>query len=66
MFAKATSSASLLVASSTYRADNGSVKKIAGVYRDHQVAWVAGEVKIQAAFFVGWVNWCQSHVNSNS
>jgi DNA polymerase phi len=66
MFAKAASSASLLVASSMYKVDKGSVKKIAGVYRDSQVAWVAGEVKMQAAFFVEWVNWCQSHANSSS
>jgi len=64
MFAKAASSASLLVASSMYRTDRASVKKIAGVYRDSQVAWVAGEIKMQAAFFVEWVNWCQSHANS--
>jgi DNA polymerase phi len=66
MFAKAASSACLLVASSMYKADKGSVKKIAGVYRDSQVAWVQGEVKMQAAFFVEWVNWCQSHANSGN
>ena len=64
MFAKAASTASLLVASSLYRADKGNVKKIATVYRDSQVAWVEGEVKMQAAFFMEWVNWCQSHANS--
>jgi DNA polymerase phi len=66
MFAKAASSASLLVASSMYRADKGSVKKIAGVYRESQVAWVQGEVKMQAAFFVEWINWCQSHANTGN
>jgi DNA polymerase phi len=66
MFAKATSSASLLVASSLYRADKASVKKVAGVYRDSQVAWVEGEIKMQAAFFVEWVNWCQSHATSSN
>jgi DNA polymerase phi len=64
LFAKAASSASLLVASSLYRADKGSVKKIATVYRDSQIAWLDGEVKMQAAFFMEWVNWCQSRVNS--
>jgi DNA polymerase phi len=64
MYAKAASTASLLVASSMYRADKGSVKKIATVYRDSQVAWLSGEVKMQAAFFTEWVNWCQSHANS--
>jgi DNA polymerase phi len=64
VFAKAASTASLLVASSMYRADKSSVKKIATVYRDSQVAWLEGEVKMQAAFFTEWVNWCQSHANS--
>jgi DNA polymerase phi len=66
VFAKAASSASLLVASSMFSADKRSFKKVASVYRDSQVAWVAGEVKMQAAFFVEWVNWCQSHANSSS
>jgi DNA polymerase phi len=64
MFAKSASTASLLVASSLYRADKGTVKKVATVYRDSQIAWIEGEVKMQAAFFHEWVNWCQSHVNS--
>ncbi|TAQ89216.1 hypothetical protein B7494_g2456 [Chlorociboria aeruginascens] len=64
MFAKATSTASLLVASSLYNTDEGSVKEVATVYRDSQVKWVTGEVTIQAAFFVEWVNWCQSHAKS--
>lgn len=64
MFAKSASTSSLLVASSLYRADKGAVKKIATVYRDSQTAWVEGEVKMQAAFFHEWVNWCQSHANT--
>ncbi|KAH7364707.1 DNA polymerase phi-domain-containing protein [Rhexocercosporidium sp. MPI-PUGE-AT-0058] len=64
LFARAASSASLLVASSLYRANKGAVKKIATVYRDSQVSWVQGEVRMQAAFFVDWVNWCQSHANA--
>lgn len=63
-FAKAASTSSLLISSSMYSRDNGSVKKIATVYRDSQVAWVEGEVKMQAAFFAEWVNWCQSHASS--
>ena len=63
MFAKAASTASLLVASSLYRADKGVVKKIATIYRDSQVAWLEGRVKMQTAFFMEWVNWCQSRVN---
>jgi DNA polymerase phi len=63
MFAKSASTSSLLVASGLYRAEKGSIKKMATVYRDSQTAWVEGEVKIQAAFFHDWVNWCQSHAN---
>ncbi len=65
LFGKAASTAALLVASSIYRADKGSVKKIANVYRDSQVRWVQGECRMQAEFFVQWVNWCQSHAGQN-
>ncbi|KAI9048339.1 hypothetical protein LZ554_008131 [Drepanopeziza brunnea f. sp. 'monogermtubi'] len=64
LYARAASSASLLVASSLYRADKGTVKKVATVYRDSQVAWISGDVKMQASFFVDWVNWCQSHAST--
>jgi DNA polymerase phi len=60
MFAKAASTASLLVASSLYHADKESVQEIATVYRDSQIRWVRGEVRIQTSFFVEWINWCQS------
>lgn len=60
-FARAASTASLLVAGSLYRVDKRLVKKVAGVYRDTQVQWVMGEKKMTAGFFVDWVNWCQSH-----
>lgn len=59
-YTKACSTASLLVVRKLVQADKGSVKKIATVYRDTQVAWVEGEVKLHASFFVDWVNWCQS------
>ncbi|CZR50234.1 related to DNA polymerase V [Phialocephala subalpina] len=64
VFAKAASTASLLVAGSIYRVDKGNFKKIATVYRDSQVSWVDGEEKMQAAFFSEFVNWCQSHAKS--
>lgn len=66
LFSKAASTASLLVASSVYKADKGAFKKIANVYRDSQVAWVEGEVKMQAGFFTEWINWCQSHASNNT
>ncbi|KAF8852497.1 putative DNA polymerase V [Acephala macrosclerotiorum] len=64
VFAKGASTASLLVASSIYRVDKRNFKKIANVYRDSQVSWVEGEVKMQAAFFSEFINWCQSHAKS--
>ena len=60
MFAKAASTASLLVASSLHREDKKNVHDIATVYRDSQVRLACGEAKIQASFFVEWINWCQS------
>lgn len=63
-FTKAVSQASLLVASSLYRADKETVKKITKVYCDTQVAWLSGGLRIQTAFFHDWVNWCQSHVQA--
>jgi DNA polymerase phi len=60
MFAKAASTASLLVASSLHHADKENLQEIATVYRDSQVRWARGEARIQASFFVEWINWCQS------
>ncbi|KAI9736821.1 MAG: DNA-directed DNA polymerase [Claussenomyces sp. TS43310] len=60
-FAKAASTASMLIASSLYKADRDAIKEIALVYMNTQVAWTQGQVKMQASFFVDWVNWCQSH-----
>lgn len=60
MFAKAASTASLLVASSLQHTDKENLQEIATVYRDSQVRWVLGKARIQASFFVEWINWCQS------
>lgn len=60
-FAKAASTASLLMATNLHRASKSDIKKIATVYRDSQVSWLEGEKKMQASFFHDWVNWCQSH-----
>lgn len=64
LYARAASSASLLVASSLYRADKENIEEIATVYRDSQVACVKKERKMQASFFLDWANWCQSHANA--
>jgi DNA polymerase phi len=60
MFAKAASTASLLVASSLLHADKDNIQDSASVYCDSQVRLVRGEARIQASFFVEWINWCQS------
>jgi len=64
MFGRAASTSSLMIASSCYRADKQSVEKVAKVYMHSQVAWVKGEVKLSAAIFSDWNNWCQSHANA--
>lgn len=66
IYAKAASSASLLVASSLYRADKSNLEGIAKAYMETQVKWVAGDVRMQTVFFDQWVNWCQSHANSKA
>jgi hypothetical protein len=60
-FARTASVASLLTASSLYKADKHCVDKIASVYHRSEVAWLRGKVRLHALFFHGWVNWCQSH-----
>jgi len=59
--AKAASTASLLIASSLYKADRTTYREIALVYMGTQEAWVQGEIKMQESFFIDWVHWCQSH-----
>ena len=66
MFARAASTSSLMVASSCYRADKGSFKKLTSVYTNSRVAWVEGEVKLSITMFNDWNNWCQSHANANT
>jgi DNA polymerase phi len=60
-FAKAASTASLLVATTLYRTSKSNNKKIANVYRDTHVKLLDGDVKMQASFVLDWANWVQSH-----
>jgi DNA polymerase phi len=62
-FVKAASTASLLVATSLFRANKSNRKKIAKIYHETEDSWAEGELKMQASFFHDWVNWCQSHVS---
>lgn len=64
MFARAASTSSLMIASSCYRADKGSVDKLVKVYAETQGAWMKGEVKMPPTMFNDWVNWSQSIANA--
>jgi DNA polymerase phi len=60
---KAASTASLLVATSLFRATKSNRQEIAKIYHETEDRWAEGKVKMQASFFHDWVNWCQSHVS---
>jgi DNA polymerase phi len=64
VFAKAASTASLLVASRLFRINKKNGRKIVGVYADSQGAVLEDSLKIHAAFFHDFANWVQSH-NAN-
>lgn len=59
-YAKASSAASLIVASTLCAADKTRIKDVATVYARSQSAWVLGEAKLQSSFFADWNNWCQN------
>lgn len=66
--AKAYSSTSSLVASAIYRIDEdptSALQAIAKIYHKTQLRWLAGDTAIKPGFFIDWVNWCQSHVQSS-
>jgi DNA polymerase phi len=62
VFAKAASTASLLVSSRLFRVDRNNGRKIVAVYADSQGSVLEGNVKIQAAVFHEFTNWVQSHI----
>ncbi|KAH8737182.1 DNA polymerase phi-domain-containing protein [Ilyonectria robusta] len=59
-YAKASSAASLVVASAMYAEDKSKIKDVAAVYAKSQSDWVLGEAKLQSSFFADWNNWCQN------
>lgn len=61
-FARAASTASLAVASVAC-GDEETRERVFELYAKTQLRWFNGEVKIQAAFFSDWLNWCQSHAS---
>jgi DNA polymerase phi len=62
-FARAVSTAALAVASVAC-GDEKAREQVFGLYAKTQLRWFNGEVKIQAAFFSDWLNWCQSHASN--
>ncbi|KAI1435384.1 DNA polymerase phi-domain-containing protein [Xylaria sp. CBS 124048] len=65
-FGKAASTASLLVASSLWAADQENVDRINAVYAQTFSDCQRGKVKIQGVFFSDWVNWGMGHANNNN
>ncbi|KAK4151493.1 DNA polymerase phi-domain-containing protein [Chaetomidium leptoderma] len=62
-FTRAVSTACLAMASVTC-CDEARREEVFALYSRTQLRWFNGEVKIQAAFFVDWLNWCQSHAST--
>lgn len=72
-FAKACSTASLILAGSLYRREKeGSnsgkkiLKKIVGGFGDLRIRSMLGEVKVHPTFFREWENWCQNVAAANA
>jgi DNA polymerase phi len=62
-FARSVSTACLAVAS-VVCCDAERRREVFELYARTQLRWFDGEVKIQPAFFVEWLNWCQSHAST--
>ncbi|KAI8946401.1 DNA polymerase phi-domain-containing protein [Xylaria longipes] len=65
-FGKAASTASLLVASNLWAADQENVDRINAAYAQTFAECVKGKIKIQGTFFSDWVNWGMGHANSSN
>lgn len=63
-YARAVSSASILVSSRLFKADKTNCKKIMKIYADSETKCMLGEVNIQASFFHDKVNWVHSHTGA--
>lgn len=64
-FSKAASTASLLVASSLWAADQENVDRINAIYAQTFADCQKGKIKIQGAFFSDWVNWGMGHATNS-
>ncbi|KAI1124625.1 DNA polymerase phi-domain-containing protein [Nemania abortiva] len=65
-FGKAASTASLLVASSLWAADQENVDRINATYAKTFADCQKGTIKMQGAFFSDWVNWGMGHANNSN
>ncbi|KAI1302778.1 DNA polymerase phi-domain-containing protein [Xylaria venustula] len=65
-FGKAASTASLLVASNLWAADQDNVDRINAVYAQTFAECQKGNIKIQGAFFSDWINWGMGHANNKN
>lgn len=65
-YAKAASTASILIASSLYRADKETLADSVEIYKKSQLASALGISRIQNSFFHDWVDWIQSLATSSS
>ncbi|KAI0444243.1 DNA polymerase phi-domain-containing protein [Xylaria telfairii] len=65
-FGKAASTASLLVASNLWAADQQNVDRINAAYAQTFADCQKGKIKLQGVFFSDWVNWGMSHANSSN
>ncbi|KAI1498821.1 DNA polymerase phi-domain-containing protein [Biscogniauxia marginata] len=63
-FAKAASTASLLVASSLFVTDNANADRINALYARTFSDCQKGKAKIQGVFFSDWVNWGMSYASN--
>ncbi|KAK4180818.1 DNA polymerase phi-domain-containing protein [Triangularia setosa] len=69
-FTKAVSTCCLTVASLMCNDDDDAAENdmssVFKLYAETQLKWFRGEVKIQASFFLDWLNWCQAHANATA
>ncbi|KAI0200263.1 DNA polymerase phi-domain-containing protein [Astrocystis sublimbata] len=65
-FGKAASTASLLVASNLWAADQENIDRINATYAQTFADCQKGKVKLQAVFFSDWVNWGMGHANNSN
>ncbi|KAI1749444.1 DNA polymerase phi-domain-containing protein [Xylaria castorea] len=65
-FVKAASTASLLIASNLWAADQENADRINAAYAQTFTDCQKGKIKIQGAFFSDWVNWGMGHANNSN